>query len=42
ARIGIALATRQNTDDRHVQQFLAAARRVAAQTPAAEGAPARL
>ncbi|NYI01536.1 LysR family transcriptional regulator [Cupriavidus plantarum] len=42
ARIGIALATRQNTDDRHVQQFLAAARRVAAQTPAAEAAPARL
>ncbi|CAG9173191.1 LysR substrate-binding domain-containing protein [Cupriavidus pampae] len=38
ARIGIALATQQDTDDRHVQQFIAAARQIAAQIPA----PARL
>lgn len=36
ARIGIALATQQHTDDRHVQRFVAAAQRVAQdQTPPA-------
>ncbi len=29
ARIGIALATQQDTDDRHVQRFIAAAQRIA-------------
>jgi DNA-binding transcriptional LysR family regulator len=29
ARIGIALATRQDADDRHVQRFIAAAQRIA-------------
>ncbi|WP_342050766.1 MULTISPECIES: LysR substrate-binding domain-containing protein [unclassified Cupriavidus] len=42
ARIGIALATQQDTDDRHVQQFLAAARRIAAQAPSGEVPAARL